>query len=111
MTRKLQERIAKLTGGTAVIYVGQHQSRNERKSAVEDALNSVRALFRNSAGRCSEEQVCGWYSPRWWNGTASFSNKTRRLLADSELDMDILTGVKIVEAIQEPIRAIAKMRA
>ena len=31
------------------------------------------------------------------------------LLANSDLDMDILTGVKIVrEAIQEPIRAIAK---
>ena len=35
--------------------------------------------------------------------------KLDQLLANSDLDMDILTGVKIVrEAIQEPIRAIAK---
>ena len=44
---KFQERIAKLTGGTAVIYVGAHTEAEmkEVKARVEDALNSVRATL------------------------------------------------------------------
>ena len=50
---KLQERIAKLTGGTAVIYVGAHTEAEmkEVKARVEDALNSVRAALSKSGSR------------------------------------------------------------
>ena len=41
---KLQERVAKLAGGVAVIKVGAATSRNEGKKArVEDALHATRA--------------------------------------------------------------------
>jgi chaperonin GroEL len=41
---KLQERLAKLAGGVAVLYVGLHLSGNEReKDRVDDALHATRA--------------------------------------------------------------------
>jgi len=112
---KLQERIAKLVGGTAVIYVGANTeaSMKEKKARVEDALNSVRAALPKVA----PEGVSG-NDARKYNGgvlpgggTALLRSVSAldALIADSELDMDILTGIKIVrEAIQEPIRAIAR---
>ena len=112
---KLQERIAKLTGGTAVIYVGAHTEAEmkEVKARVEDALNSVRATLPKSAPEDASEKerrkYAGGILPG--GGTALLRSVTKLdgLLANSDLDMDILTGVKIVrEAIQEPIRAIAK---
>ena len=112
---KLQERIAKLTGGTAVIYVGAHTEAEmkEVKARVEDALNSVRAALPKTAPEDASDKerrkYAGGILPG--GGTALLRSVVTldELIASAELDMDILTGIKIVrEAIQEPIRAIAK---
>ena len=56
---KLQERLAKLAGGVAVIKVGAatETELKERKLRIEDALNSTRAAVE-------EGIVC-----RWWYST------------------------------------------
>ena len=112
---KLQERIAKLVGGTAVIYVGAHTEAEmkEVKGRVEDALNSVRAALPKTAPEDATKKEKRKYAGGILagGGTALLRSviDLDTLLAESEMDMDILTGVKIVrEAIQEPIRAIAK---
>ena len=85
----------------------------EVKARVEDALNSVRAALPKAAPEDASEKeqrkYAGGILPG--GGTALLRSVVTldELLANSDLDMDILTGVKIVrEAIQEPIRAIAK---
>lgn len=112
---KLQERIAKLTGGTAVIYVGAHTEAEmkEIKARVEDALNSVRAALPKTpptdVSEKEKRKYQGGILPG--GGTALLRSVPAldALLADNSFDMDILTGIKIVkEAIQEPIRAISK---
>ena len=90
---KLQERLAKLVGGVAVIYVGAatEVEMKEKKARVEDALNSTRAAVE-------EGTVPG-------GGVALL----RALPALSHLKPtdDSRFGVEIVRsAIQSPIRAI-----
>ncbi|MDA1477054.1 chaperonin GroEL [Bacillus changyiensis] len=91
---KLQERLAKLAGGVAVIKVGAatETELKERKLRIEDALNSTRAAVE-------EGIVSG-------GGTALVNvyKKVSELNAES----DELTGVNIVlRALEEPIRQIA----
>ncbi|WP_110926844.1 chaperonin GroEL [Bacillus massiliglaciei] len=91
---KLQERLAKLAGGVAVIKVGAatETELKERKLRIEDALNSTRAAVE-------EGIVAG-------GGTALLNvyNKVAELTAEG----DEATGVKIVlRAIEEPVRQIA----
>ena len=93
---KLQERLAKLAGGVAVIKVGAatETELKERKLRIEDALNSTRAAVE-------EGIVSG-------GGTALINvySKVEALL-DSTED-DVATGVKIVlRALEEPVRQIA----
>ena len=93
---KLQERLAKLAGGVAVIKVGAatETELKERKLRIEDALNSTRAAVE-------EGIVSG-------GGTALIKvySKVEALL-DSTED-DVATGVKIVlRALEEPVRQIA----
>ncbi|MFC5592116.1 chaperonin GroEL [Sporosarcina soli] len=93
---KLQERLAKLAGGVAVIKVGAatETELKERKLRIEDALNSTRAAVE-------EGIVSG-------GGTALVNvyNKVETLL-DSTAG-DVATGVKIVlRALEEPVRQIA----
>jgi chaperonin GroEL len=54
-TEKLQERLAKLAGGVAVINIGAatETEMKERKARVEDALHATRASFRAAEWRCS----------------------------------------------------------
>lgn len=91
---KLQERLAKLAGGVAVIKVGAatETELKERKLRIEDALNSTRAAVE-------EGIVSG-------GGTALVNvyNKVAAL----QLEGDEATGVKIVlRALEEPVRQIA----
>ncbi|HZH61646.1 MAG TPA: chaperonin GroEL [Metabacillus sp.] len=92
---KLQERLAKLAGGVAVIKVGAatETELKERKLRIEDALNSTRAAVE-------EGIVAG-------GGTALLNvyNKVAAIQAEG----DEATGVKIVlRAIEEPVRQIAQ---
>ncbi|WP_339253548.1 chaperonin GroEL [Sporosarcina sp. FSL W8-0480] len=93
---KLQERLAKLAGGVAVIKVGAatETELKERKLRIEDALNSTRAAVE-------EGIVSG-------GGTALINvyTKVETLLESTE--GDVATGVKIVlRALEEPVRQIA----
>ncbi|WP_207941336.1 chaperonin [Enterococcus sp. DIV2402] len=92
---KLQERLAKLAGGVAVIKVGAptETELKELKLRIEDALNATRAAVE-------EGMVSG-------GGTALVNviNKVAALEADG----DAATGIRIVlRALEEPVRQIAE---
>ncbi|MCI2948594.1 chaperonin GroEL [Staphylococcus caledonicus] len=92
---KLQERLAKLAGGVAVIKVGaaSETELKERKLRIEDALNSTRAAVE-------EGIVAG-------GGTAlvNIYNKVN----DIDAEGDVATGVNIVlKALSAPVRQIAE---
>ncbi|MGD6942720.1 chaperonin GroEL [Cytobacillus gottheilii] len=91
---KLQERLAKLAGGVAVVKVGAatETELKERKLRIEDALNSTRAAVE-------EGIVSG-------GGVALLNvyNKVAQLQAEG----DEATGINIVlRAMEEPVRTIA----
>ena len=91
---KLQERLAKLAGGVAVIHVGapSEVEMKEKKARVEDALNSTRAAVE-------EGIVPG-------GGVALL--KASRNLSQLKVDDDEKFGVSIVQkACEAPIRQIA----
>jgi chaperonin GroEL len=91
---KLQERLAKLVGGVAVINVGAatETEMKERKARVEDALNATRAAVE-------EGIVAG--------GGVAFL-RCVAALEKMQLGGDRQTGVTIVKrALEEPIRQIA----
>ncbi|OZU87359.1 chaperonin GroEL [Virgibacillus indicus] len=92
---KLQERLAKLAGGVAVIKVGAatETELKERKLRIEDALNSTRAAVE-------EGIVAG-------GGTALINVLSK--VTELNLSGDEATGAKIVlRALEEPIRQIAQ---
>ena len=94
---KLQERLAKLAGGVAVIKVGAatETELKERKLRIEDALNSTRAAVE-------EGIVSG-------GGTALLNvyGAVEKVL--EEVEGDVATGVKIIlRALEEPVRQIAE---
>ena len=92
---KLQERLAKLAGGVAVIKVGAatETELKERKLRMEDALNSTRAAVE-------EGIVSG-------GGTALINVYEK--VASLDLEGDEETGKNIVlRALEEPVRQIAE---
>ena len=92
---KLQERLAKLAGGVAVINVGAatETELKERKYRIEDALNATRAAVE-------EGFVAG--------GGTALVNAIPAVAALSE-DGDVQTGINIVRrALEEPVRQIAE---
>ena len=93
---KLQERLAKLAGGVAVIKVGAatETEMKEKKLRIEDALNATKAAVE-------EGIVAG--------GGTAFANCIPAVAALlDKTDGDEKTGVKIVlRALEEPIRQIA----
>ncbi len=95
-TEKLQERLAKLSGGVAVVNVGAatETEMKEKKARVEDALHATRAAVE-------EGIVPG-------GGVALL--RSQKALVDFEGDTDDETiGVKIVyRALEEPLRQIAQ---
>ena len=93
---KLQERLAKLAGGVAVIKVGAatEAEMKEKKLRIEDALNATKAAVE-------EGIVAG-------GGTAYLNviGEVEKLI--DTVDGDEKTGVKIVlKALEEPVRQIA----
>ncbi|WP_277921327.1 chaperonin GroEL [Staphylococcus epidermidis] len=92
---KLQERLAKLAGGVAVIKVGaaSETELKERKLRIEDALNSTRAAVE-------EGIVAG-------GGTALVNIYQK--VSEIKAEGDVETGVNIVlKALQAPVRQIAE---
>lgn len=92
---KLQERLAKLAGGVAVIKVGaaSETELKERKLRIEDALNSTRAAVE-------EGIVAG-------GGTALIN--VYKNVSDIDAEGDEATGINIVlKALQAPVRQIAE---
>ncbi|HCX9020501.1 TPA: chaperonin GroEL [Staphylococcus aureus] len=92
---KLQERLAKLAGGVAVIKVGaaSETELKERKLRIEDALNSTRAAVE-------EGIVAG--------GGSALVNVYQKV-SEIEAEGDIETGVNIVlKALTAPVRQIAE---
>ena len=91
---KLQERLAKLSGGVAVIKVGAatETELKEKKLRIEDALNATRAAVE-------EGIVSG-------GGTALVN--VQKIVDALELEGDEATGAKIVSrSLEEPLRQIA----
>lgn len=92
---KLQERLAKLAGGVAVIKVGaaSETELKERKLRIEDALNSTRAAVE-------EGIVAG-------GGTALVN--IYKKVSDIQAEGDVETGINIVlKALTAPVRQIAE---
>jgi chaperonin GroEL len=92
---KLQERLAKLAGGVAVIRVGgaSEMEVKERKDRVDDALNATRAAVE-------EGIVAG--------GGVALLRAVNSITVEGE-NADQEAGIKIVRrALQEPIRQIAE---
>ncbi len=94
---KLQERLAKLSGGVAVIKVGAatETEMKEKKLRIEDALNATRAAVE-------EGIVAG-------GGTAYINVIDEVAKLVETVDGDEKTGVKIVvKALEAPVRQIAE---
>ena len=93
---KLQERLAKLAGGVAVLYVGaaSEVEMKEKKDRVDDALHATRAAVE-------EGIVAG-------GGVALMRTKGVLEKITTE-NLDEVTGIQIVaRAIEEPLRIIAE---
>ncbi|MCB0829164.1 MAG: chaperonin GroEL [Solirubrobacterales bacterium] len=92
---KLQERLAKLAGGVAVVKVGAatETEMKEKKHRVEDALQAARAAL--------EEGIVP-------GGGVALLNAQEALDVDKIEDHDERTGAKIIDrALEEPLRQIA----
>jgi chaperonin GroEL len=93
---KLQERLAKLAGGVAVLYVGAatEVEMKEKKDRVDDALHATRAAV--------EEGIVPGGGVALIRAIASLDVKTKGQLEDEQ------TGMAIVKrALEEPVRTIA----
>lgn len=92
---KLHERLAKLSGGVAVVKVGAatETELKEKKLRIEDALNATRAAVE-------EGIVSG-------GGTALVN--VQKVVDALELEGDLATGAKIVSrSLEEPLRQITE---
>ena len=92
---KLQERLGKLAGGVAVLYVGAttEVEMKEKKDRVEDALNATRAAVEEG------------YLP---GGGVAYIRAAAALAGLKGENEDETTGIRIVaKAIEEPLRQIA----
>jgi chaperonin GroEL len=93
---KLQERLAKLAGGVAVIKVGAatEVEQKEKKHRIEDALSATKAAVE-------EGIVAG--------GGTVLLNAQKSLKTPHGLEGDQLTGLRIVEkSLEEPLRQICQ---
>ena len=94
---KLQERLAKLSGGVAVIKVGAQTevAMKEQKLRVEDALNATRAAV--------EEGIVAGGGTAYVNAIPAVEKLVAKLSGDEKTGAAI-----IVKALQAPIRQIAE---
>ena len=91
---KLQERLAKMAGGVAIIKVGAatEVELKEKKARVEDALSATRAAV--------EEGIVP-------GGGVTLIRAQTVLAKIKEADEDVATGIKIIsKALEEPLRLI-----
>ena len=91
---KLQERLAKLAGGVAVLYVGaaSEVEMKEKKDRVDDALSATRAAI--------EEGIVP-------GGGVAYIRAIESLKAIKAVNDDEQTGIEIIKrAIEEPLRQI-----
>ena len=91
---KLQERLAKLSGGVAVLYVGAatEVEMKEKKDRVDDALHATRAAV--------EEGIVP-------GGGVAYIRAIENLIDLKGLNEDETTGIQIVKrAVEEPLRQI-----
>src|SRR5918993_3713812 len=93
---KLQERLAKLTGGVAVIRAGANTETEmkERKDLIDDALHATRAA--------AEEGIVPGGGVAFLRAIEAVENGKRQAKADEKLGFDILA-----EALKSPARQIA----
>lgn len=94
---KLQERLAKLSGGVAVIRVGAQTevAMKEQKLRVEDALNATRAAV--------EEGIVAGGGTAYVNAIPAVERLVTKLTGDEK------TGAQIIaKALQSPVRQIAE---
>src|SRR6266513_780245 len=92
---KLQERLAKLSGGVAVLYIGaaSEVEMKEKKARVNDALHATRAAV--------EEGIVP-------GGGVAYIRALESLDKVKATNDDEITGVNIVRrALEEPLRIIA----
>jgi chaperonin GroEL len=92
---KLQERLAKLAGGVAVIKVGaaSETELKERKLRIEDALAATKAAVE-------EGIVAG--------GGTAYINVINEVASLTSEDADVTVGINIIKrALEEPVRQIA----
>ena len=93
---KLQERLAKLAGGVAVIKVGAatEVEMKEKKLRIEDALNATRAAV--------EEGIVAGGGTAYVNAIPAVAKEVSKVEGDEK------TGVRIVmKALEEPVKQIA----
>ncbi|MDX2443244.1 MAG: chaperonin GroEL [Bacteroidales bacterium] len=93
---KLQERLAKLSGGVAVLYIGaaSEMEMKEKKDRVDDALNATRAAV--------EEGVVP-------GGGVAYLRAVDSLSSVEVENEDQETGIQIIKrALEEPIRQISE---
>ena len=93
---KLQERLGKLAGGVAVLYVGAptEVEMKEKKDRVEDALNATRAAVEEG------------YLPGGGVAYVRAIDALKGMKGDNE---DETTGIRIIErALEEPLRQICE---
>jgi chaperonin GroEL len=93
---KLQERLAKLTGGVAVIKAGAatETEMKERKDLIDDALHATKAA--------AEEGIVPGGGVAFLRAIDAVENAKRQAKADEKLGFDI-----VAEALQSPARQIA----
>jgi chaperonin GroEL len=94
---KLQERLAKLAGGVAVLYVGAatELEMKEKKDRVDDALHATRAAV--------EEGIVPGGGVAYVRAIASLDPKVKGQIADEQ------TGMAIVRrALEEPLRILTE---
>ena len=94
---KAQERLAKLSGGVAVINVGAatETELKERKLRIEDALNATKAAV--------EEGIIAGGGTSFVNAIPAVVNEANKLSGDEKTGANI-----IVRALEEPLRQIAE---
>jgi chaperonin GroEL len=95
-SEKLQERLAKLAGGVAVIKIGAatETAMKEIKMRVEDALNATKAAAQ-------EGIVPG--------GGVALMRAAKALDKLQSDELDVMTGIKLIKrALEEPLRRIAE---
>jgi chaperonin GroEL len=89
---KLQERLAKLAGGVAVLYVGLHPVVKREKDRVDDALHAT--------SRCCRRRYCC----RWW-----CTLRAKAVLSVIKSDNADEASVQIVaRAVESPLRTIVE---